>query len=137
MDRILEMEIWPARQAPFRALTAGLWTVGVATLAYVWMGLVGGLFAFFLLVAWLADFWFPWRVRLSREGITLIRMGKAQTMSWKEVRRVVIAPEGVLFSPFHEPRFLERYRGIWVPYPPSAFLDHLEKVYEGPVQRIS
>ncbi len=137
MDPILEVEIWPARRAPFRALTAALWTVGVATLAYLWAGLVGGVFTFFLLVAWLADFWFPWRIRLDGEGVTLIRMGKAQTLRWGTVRRVVVAPEGILFSPFARPRFLERYRGIWVPFPPEDLVNRLQEVYDGPIQRIS
>jgi len=137
MDPILEVEIWPARRAPFRALIAGIWTVAVATLAYLWMGWVGGMFALFLLVIWLADFWFPWRVRLDPEGVSLIRMGKVQWMPWKEIRRVVIAPEGILFSPSPRPHFLERYRGIWVPFPPEDLTTRLGEVYDGPVQRIS
>lgn len=137
MDPVLDVEVWPARRAPFRAMTAAIWTVGIATLAYVWMGLAGGLFAFFLLVAWLADFWFPWRVRLSPEGVSLVRMGRTFFLPWDEVKRVVITESGVLFSRSRKPSFMERYRGIWIPFPPEELTAHLEEVYDGPVQRVS
>lgn len=132
----VEIQIWPARQRPFRALIAFLWTVGVSTVVFLWMGRWMGAFSLFLLVMWMADFWFPWTLRITREKVMLIRLGKERILPWKTLHRIDITPSGILLVPDDARGWKEAYRSIWIPYRDDKLVQTLEGYYDGTIRRI-
>ena len=40
------------------------------------------------------------------------RLGRTRSRSWIDLRRLQVGPGAVLVSPFAQPRWLDRYRGI-------------------------
>ncbi|MFH1011943.1 MAG: hypothetical protein V1784_12005 [bacterium] len=120
---IFEWMSHPLRQKPGKALlfwvVSGL-VLGAVYAAFQEIGWV--LLAALFLVGSLADFLFPTRYRLTTSGIEVRRTLGKTAKKWSDFRRTEFGRNGVFLSPFEKPRWLENYRGLFLPYPPEREL---------------
>lgn len=86
-------------------------------------GALWGLFAGALLTLSLRSFFFPTRIRLDDEGITVKEPLFTRTRSWSSCKSLHLDRFGVLVSPFSFPTRLENYRGVYL-----RFSDNREQV---------
>ncbi|MBM3324789.1 MAG: hypothetical protein FJY66_03895, partial [Calditrichaeota bacterium] len=117
---IFEWTSHPIREKPRKALlfwvVAGL-VLGAVYAAFQELGWV--LVAALFLVGSLADFLFPTRYRLTASGIEIRRVFGKVAKKWSDFRRIEVGRNGIFLSPFEKPRWLENYRGLFLPYPPE------------------
>ena len=62
----------------------------------------------------------PARCRVDEDGVTRRGWLGSTHRRWSELRRGVLAPAGLLVSPYPRPHWLDAYRGLMLPMPPRA-----------------
>ncbi len=111
----MEWTAHPARKRPQDVMLA----VCVVTLT-AWAVLIGlgspwlALVAACLLVVAIAPFLLPTRYRLDADGIAERRLWMTRSRRWADLRRIDVGRGAALVSPYGQPRWLDRYRGIIV-----------------------
>jgi len=116
----LEWSFNPWRDRPGRAIAALAFAVGLGVLVgtlgeppLVRIGL--GLVTLSALTPMLV----PARCRVDEAGVARRGLMGTARRSWNELRRGVAAPAGLLVSPYAKPHWLDTYRGLLLPMPPS------------------
>jgi hypothetical protein len=109
----LEWTAHPARRRPQDAMLAACVILVAAyailvSLQSAWLAVLAVLF----LLAAIAPFLVPTRYRLDAEQLVERRLFVTRSRRWSELRRVEIGKTAALVSPYREPRWLDRYRGI-------------------------
>ena len=109
----LEWTAHPARRRPQDAMLAAsvIFVSAYAILVSLQSALLAVL-AIVLLVAAIAPFLVPTRYRLDAEQLVERRLFVTRTRRWSELRRLEIGKTAALVSPYRQPRWLDRYRGI-------------------------
>ncbi len=112
---MIEWTAHPARRRPqdvmlavcVIALTAWAVLVGLGS---PWLAAVAAV----MLVVAIAPFLVPTRYRLDDAGIAERRLFVTRARRWSELRRADIGRTAALVSPYAQPRWLDRYRGLVV-----------------------
>jgi len=110
---ILEWTAHPARRRPQDAMLAAcvILVAAYAVLVSLQSALLAGLAVAFLVAA-ITPFLVPTRYRLDAEQLVERRLFVTRSRRWSELHRVEIGKRAALVSPFRQPRWLDRYRGI-------------------------
>jgi hypothetical protein len=110
---ILEWTAHPARRRPQDAMLAAcvILVAAYAVLVSLQSALLAGLAVAFLVAA-ITPFLLPTRYRLDAEQLVERRLFVTRSRRWSELRRVEIGKRAALVSPYRQPRWLDRYRGI-------------------------
>ena len=118
----LEWVAHPAKQRPQDVMLAAcvILVAAYAVLVSLGSALLAALAVAFLLAA-IAPFLVPTRYRLDAEQLVERRLFVTRSRRWAELRRVEIGKTAALVSPYRQPRWLDRYRGmtIFLPQPGS------------------
>jgi hypothetical protein len=103
----------PAKRRPrdlFLVLAVVLLTAG-AVLASLESLLLTVLSAVFLVIA-VAPFLFPTHYTLTDLGVSERRLWRHKVRQWADLRRLQVGAGAALVSPFAQPHWLDRYRGL-------------------------
>ena len=73
-----------------------------------------GFLAFGLLTASLSRYFLPTRYKLSTTGVRVSHLGVRRQVSWAQVRRFSVHPDGIFLSPFDRPNRLDAFRGHFI-----------------------
>lgn len=65
-----------------------------------------------IIVVGVAPFVFPTHYQLTDDGVEERRLWGTRSRSWADLRRVQVGPGAALVSPFANPTWLDRYRGM-------------------------
>ncbi len=112
---MIEWTVHPARRRPQDVMLAAsvialtAWAVLVG-LRSGWLAAVAAV----MLVVAIAPFLVPTRYRLDDTGIAERRLFVTRARRWSELRRLEIGRAAALVSPYAQPRWLDRYRGLVV-----------------------
>jgi len=110
--------VWPLLEDSRKALLAvGALILFPALFAWSTHSTGWGLLSFLLLLASISTFLFPTHYSVDAEWVEWRHLGLRYRKRRKDFQRVLLLPEGVLFSPFPRPSFLERYRGVYFRFP--------------------
>ena len=89
-----------------------------------------GILAMALMVFASSRFYFPSHYYVDEKGIGEKFLGYKKARKWNEFARADIGKNAVFLSPFEEPKFLERYRGLFVPTPSDEIKDFIVRMVE-------
>jgi hypothetical protein len=131
----LEWTAHPAKRRPqdvmlaicIVALTA--WAV-LVSLHSGWLAAIAAV----MLVVAIAPFLVPTHYRLDAEQISERRMLVTRSRKWSELRRLDVGRTAALVSPYRQPRWLDRYRGIVI-YFDGAPREHVIRALQARVHR--
>lgn len=120
----LEWVCHPVKRKPLVSVGVILLILLVPVLVFSATASIGfAIFAFVVMIASLAKFFFPTRYKLDSTGVTVKTTIQALTKPWSLYRSFYPDKNGVLLSPFVEPSRLENFRGLYV-----MFADNKESV---------
>lgn len=112
---LAEWTAHPARSRPRDlALAASVLflTMGAVLVAFESPFLM--ILAAIILVIGISGFLFPTRYRITEDGIEERRVLHSKSRAWKQLKRVEVGSGAALVSPFSNPTWLDRYRGVIV-----------------------
>ncbi len=102
---------------------------GVSYYLLITAGLFWAIFSILILFVSLGSFFIPTEYRIDEQGIRVKRFIYSYYRPLSEFRRIYILKNGVLFSPFSRPTFLNNFRGLFLLFPKDreGIVEYLKK----------
>ncbi len=111
---LMEWTVHMARKQPVKAATTIALVAFVLAFGWIWVHpFIAFLMALFLLNA-IGEFLFPFRYRLTKEGVEVSSFLYDRKIRWEQVRRLDISKDSLFLSPYPKPSPLDNLRGIWL-----------------------
>jgi hypothetical protein len=112
----MELARWTAHPARSRprdlALLVAVLLLTAGAVLSAFESLYLTVLAVVILLLGVSQFLFPTRYVLTDEGVEERRLLQTRTRRWSDLRRFQVGPGAALVSPFAEPTWLDRYRGL-------------------------
>jgi hypothetical protein len=71
-------------------------------------------FSAFILLIWLARYFFPTKYEFENEAVRVHFLGHVRERRWEEFRRFEVHNNGIFLSPYAKPNFLDNLRGLFI-----------------------
>jgi hypothetical protein len=115
-DAPVAWQVHPLADAA-RAKSLVLTATILALSAAVWWSFESSGYGFLtlaILAGSLSRYFVPTRYRLDEVGLVTSHLGVKRRMAWEQVRRISVADDGILLSPFTSENRLDAYRATFV-----------------------
>ncbi len=107
-----EWTVHLARHQPFKATLTVVAVSLAPAFGWLWVHPLIGLAAGAFLLGAVSEFLFPVRYRVTKEGAEAVGFLFRRSLSWRQVKRISLSPDGLRLSPYPSPTPLESFRGL-------------------------